>query len=89
MATTKVRRLKAKEVTKERLKKHLKHKKRYSVSARKQVKKEVGLERKGKLTMNKHGGKKITSVKQAVAKALNIADSKRKKHRKEAERKRD
>lgn len=54
-------------------------KRRYSKLAKKQVKKELRELRANKLTMNKHGGKKITSKKHAIAKALNIADSKKKK----------
>ena len=53
--------------------------KRYTVKARSSVKKQLTELREGKLTMKKHGGKKITSKKQAIAKGLNIADSKKKK----------
>ena len=68
----------ATKVNRARLKKHLNAKKRYTPFEKKEVKKELGELKAGKLTMNLHGGKKITSRKQAVAKGLNIADSREK-----------
>lgn len=48
---------------------------RYSKAAKKEVKKVLKELKQGKLTTNKRGGKKIKSRKWAIAKALNIADS--------------
>ncbi|CDK30204.1 hypothetical protein [Candidatus Babela massiliensis] len=63
--------------------KSTKPKKRYTERDRREVAKQLDELSRGELTKNKNGGEKITSKKAAVAKGLNISDSKKKKKEKE------
>ncbi len=54
-------------------------KKRYTERDRREVAKQLEELSRGELTKNKNGGEKITSRKAAIAKGLNISDSKKKK----------